>query len=126
MRSILRSTILLCAALLLPTQSWAACRCACVRGVMRPICQQTDLVEPICQGLCEDSVRPSRLVVPFGGGQQAINPVQPFDPAPGGLVQQDPNLNTDTRGNPLGTAGVQGGNDALSSSVGAAGAATAR
>jgi|GEM_PF-2282735 len=122
----MRSIFLLCAVLLLPSEAWAACRCACVKGVMRPICQQTDLVEPICQGLCEDSVRPSRLVVPFGGGLQAVNPVQPFDPAPGGLVQQDPNLNTDTRGNPLGTAGVQGGTDALSSSAGAAGAATAR
>ena len=118
----MRSMFLLCAVLLLPSEAWAACRCACVKGVMRPICQQTDLVEPICQGLCEDSIRPSRLVVPFGGGLQANNPVQPFDPAPGSLIQQDPNLNTD----PLCTAGVQGGNDALSSSVGAAGAAAAR
>jgi hypothetical protein len=122
----MRSILVLCAVLLLPAHAGAAGRCACVRGVMRPICQPTDLVEPICQGLCEDSVRPSRLVVPFGGGLQAVNPVQPFDPAPGGLVQQDLNLNADTRGNPLGTAGVQGGNDALSSSIGAAGSATAR
>ncbi|SDO69567.1 hypothetical protein SAMN05216360_1392 [Methylobacterium phyllostachyos] len=116
----MRSIFLLCAVLLLPSEAWAACRCACIKGVMRAICQPTDLVEPICQGLCEDSVRPNRLVVPFGGGLQAINPVQPFDPAPNGLTQQDTNLNSDTRGNPLGTAGVQGGSDALSSSAGGA------
>lgn len=91
---------------------------------MRPICQQTDLVEPICTGLCTDSVRPETVVKPLGGGQQVVNPVEAFDPAPPGLPQRDLNLSTDTRGNPLGTAGVQGGSDALSSS--AAGGAAAR
>ncbi|MDF2599272.1 hypothetical protein [Methylobacterium brachiatum] len=116
----MRSILLLCSLLLIPTQAWAACRCACVRGVMRPICQQTDMVEPICTGLCTDSVRPETVVKPLFGGQQAFNPVEPFDPAPPGLVQRDLNLSTDTRGNPLGTAGVQGGSDAFSSSAGGA------
>jgi hypothetical protein len=84
---------------------------------MRPICHQTDLVEPICQGLCEDEIRPATVVKPLAGGQQVFSPVEPFDPAPGGLIQKDSNFGLDTRGNPLGTAGVQGGNDALSSSA---------
>ena len=112
----MRSMLLLCSLFLLPTQVWAACRCACVRGVMRPICQQTDLVEPICQGLCTDSIRPETAVKPLAGGQVVVTPVEPFDPAPSGLPQRDLNLSTDTRGNPLGTAGVQGGTDAFSSS----------
>jgi len=120
----MRSILLLCSLLLLPSQAWAACRCACVRGVMRPICQQTDLVEPICTGLCTDGIRPETVVKPLFGGQQVFNPVEPFDPAPPGLVQRDLNLSTDTRGNPLGTAGVQGGSDAFSSS--AAGGAASR
>ena len=120
----MRSIVLFCFLLLLPTQVWAACRCGCVRGMMRPICQQTDLVEPICTGLCTDSIRPEVVVKPLAGGQQVFNPVEPFDPAPPGLVQRDLNLSSDTRGNPLGTAGVQGGSDALSSS--AAGGATSR
>jgi hypothetical protein len=120
----MRSILLLCTLLLLPSQAWALCRCTCVRGVMRPICQQTDLVEPICQGLCEDQIRPETVVRPLAGGKQEFGPVEPFDPAPGGLIQKDPALGLDTRGNPLGTAGVQGGNDALSSA--AAGGAASR
>lgn len=122
----MRSILLLCTLLLLPSQAWALCRCACVRGVMRPICQQTDLVEPICQGLCADEIRPGTVVRPLAGGQQVFSPVEPFDPAPGSLMQKDPNFGLDTRGNPLGTAGVQGGNDALSSSAAAAGGAVSR
>ncbi|MCJ2058687.1 hypothetical protein MKL09_19290 [Methylobacterium sp. J-048] len=92
--------------------------------MMRPICQQTDLVEPICTGLCTDGIRPETVVKPLAGGQTVVTPVEPFDPAPPGLIQRDLNLSADTRGNPLGTAGVQGGSDAFSSS--AAGGAASR
>lgn len=84
---------------------------------MRPICQQTDLAEPICTGLCTDSMLPGVVTKPLYGGQQVFNSVD-FDPAPPSLVQRDLNLSSDTRGNPLGTAGVQGGSDAFSSSGG--------
>ncbi|MEE7493075.1 hypothetical protein [Methylobacterium oryzae] len=113
----MRSILLLCTLLLLPSQAWALCRCICVRGVMRPICQQTDLVEPICQGLCEDQIRPATVVRPLAGGQQVFSPVELFDPAFEKLAEKDPNVGLDTRGNLLGTTGVQAGADALSRSA---------
>jgi hypothetical protein len=118
----MRLILSLCAVLLLPSQAWALCRCACVRGVMRPICQETDLVQPICQGLCEDEIRASPVLKPLFGGRQVANPVESFDPAPRDLTQRDPNFNFDTRGNPLGTAGVDTGNDAFTRSTGPAAA----
>ncbi len=55
MRSLLLATTLL----LLPAPASALCQCVCVQGEMKPICQPTDLMVPICQGICETSVRPS-------------------------------------------------------------------
>ena len=119
-----RLLFLACSLLLVPLPASALCRCACVRGVMRPICQPTDLVEPICQGLCADSLRGEAVTSPLAGGQPQYETVQPFDPAPRGLQEADPNYNIDARGFQLGTAGVQSGNDAFSSSgAGGSGAA---
>lgn len=99
----MRSILLLCTLLLLPSQAWALCRCTCVRGVMRPICQQTDLVEPICQGFCETQIRPERVVTPLAGGKQVFEPAQPTNPAPGGLASPDLDLNSNPNGTQLGT-----------------------
>lgn len=81
----------------------ALCRCTCTQGVMRPVCQQTDLTVPICQGLCETQIRPDRVVTPLAGGRQALDPVQAFNPAPGGLVSPESSLDTGPNGQPLGT-----------------------
>ncbi len=70
---------------------------------MKPICQSTDVMVPLCQGLCETQVRPDRVVVPLAGGKPAFDPVQPFDPAPGGLVSPDLSLDTSPNGTQLGT-----------------------
>lgn len=110
----MRSLVLACSLLLLPAQAFALCRCACVLGQMRPICQETDLMMPICQGICPDEIRPLVVTRPLAGGRQQFDTVRPFDPAPGGLQERNPDLNLDARGNPLGTAGVQTGNDAFS------------
>lgn len=106
-------------------QASALCRCACVRGTMRPICQDNDLVTPICAGLCTDELRRTPVVTPLGGGQQVFAPVQPFNPAPNGVPHPDADLNTDTRGFQLGSAGVPSGTDSLSSRS-TAGAAAGR
>ena len=120
----MRFGLIVLALLELTTDASAACRCACVRGVMRPICQQTDLIEPICAGLCTDDLRPDLVVKPIAGGRQALDPIHPFDPAPNGLEERNPDLNTDSRGYQLGTAGVDSGTSGFSSgNSGGAGAA---
>lgn len=112
----MRPLLLACSLLLFPLPASALCRCACVRGVITPICQPTDLVHPVCQGLCSDAIRAEAVTRPLAGGQPQYEAVQPFDPAPPGLQARDPNYGVDARGFQLGTAGVQSGNDAFSSS----------
>lgn len=112
----MRPLLLACSLLFFPLPASALCRCACVRGVMTAICQPTDLVHSICQGLCTDAIRPETTTRPLAGGQPQYETVQPFDPAPRGLETRDPDYGTDARGFQLGTAGVQSGNDAFSSS----------
>ncbi|MDP4023889.1 hypothetical protein Q8W71_14755 [Methylobacterium sp. NEAU 140] len=114
----MRTLLLACSLLLLPLPASALCRCACVRGVMTPICQPTDLVQPICQGLCSDEIRAEGVTRPLAGGQPQYDTVQPFDPAPREMKGRDPDYNLNPRGFQLGTAGVQSGNDAFSSSSG--------
>src|SRR5689334_897862 len=43
----MRSLLLAASLLLLPAPASALCRCTCIRGEMKPICQQTDLMVPI-------------------------------------------------------------------------------
>lgn len=113
----MRLLLLACSLLLLPLPASALCRCACVRGVMAPVCQPTDLVHPICQGLCSDAIRAETATRPLAGGQTQFDTVQPSEPAPTGMQERDPNYSLDARGYQLGTAGVQSGNDAFSSST---------
>ncbi|TXN40528.1 hypothetical protein FV233_26545 [Methylobacterium sp. WL7] len=89
--------------LLLPMPASALCRCTCVQGVMKPICQPTDLMVPICQGLCENQIRTDRVVIPLAGGKPALEPIQPFNPAPGGLVSPEMSLDTNPNGTQLGS-----------------------
>ena len=97
-------TIMLAAALLaLPVPASALCRCTCVRGEMKAICQETDLTIPICQGLCETTIRPDRVIIPLAGARQAFEPAQSTNPAPGGLVSPDLSLDTNPNGTQLGT-----------------------
>ncbi|MEE7503758.1 hypothetical protein MMR14E_10820 [Methylobacterium mesophilicum] len=104
MRSItMRLFMLVAAVLALPAPASALCRCTCVRGEMRAICQETDLTVPICQGICETTIRPERVIVPLAGGRQAFEPAQSTNPSPGGLATQDPNLDTNPNGTVLGT-----------------------
>lgn len=101
----------------------AACRCGCVRGQYKAICLPTDLVEPICQGLCSDQVRELPVTIPLAGGHQEFTPVAPSGPTEArikidpktGLVDDSINFDADTRGYQLGTAGVPGGTSNLSS-----------
>ena len=83
-------------------------------GPAAQICQQTDLVEPICQGLCETEIRPERVVTPLAGGKPVFEPAQPTNPAPGGLASPDLDLNSNPNGTQLGTPSQ------LSGSVGSA------
>lgn len=106
----MRLLLLGCSLLLLPTPALALCRCTCIDGVSKPICQPTDLMVPLCQDLCLDSIRPARVVRPLAGGRPATGPVQPFNPAPGGLVSPEQNLDTDVNGLPLGTSSRLSGN----------------
>ncbi|WP_287089964.1 hypothetical protein [Methylobacterium sp.] len=97
-------TIMLAAALLaLPVPASALCRCTCVRGEMKAICQETDLTIPICQGLCETTIRTDRVIIPLAGARQAFEPAQSTNPAPGGLVSPDLSLDTNPNGTQLGT-----------------------
>ena len=106
----MRLLLLGCSLLLLPTPALALCRCTCVEGVSRPICQPTDLMVPLCQDLCLDSVQPERVTRPLAGGRPATEPIQPFNPAPGGLSDPQQNLDTDVSGLPLGTSSTLSGN----------------
>ncbi|SFT28405.1 hypothetical protein [Methylobacterium sp. yr668] len=45
------------ALLALPAPASALCRCTCIQGEMKAICQETDLTVPMCQGLCETTIR---------------------------------------------------------------------
>lgn len=99
----MRLFMLAAALLVLPAPASALCRCTCVRGEMRAICQETDLTVPICQGICETTIRPERVIVPLAGGRQAFEPAQSTNPSPGGLATQDPNLDTNPNGTVLGT-----------------------
>ena len=101
--STMRSLLFAFSLLLLPVPASALCRCTCVRGVMRPVCQQTDIMVPICQGLCETEIRPERVVTPLAGGRTAFDPVQPFDPAPRALANPGENTETNANGLQLGT-----------------------
>lgn len=91
---------------------------------MRAICEPTDIVEPICQGLCFDALRPEAVVRPLGGGRQATNPVLPIELGkplvtinPKTLLPEDTtNYDVGTNGYPLGTAGVTSGTSQLSGS----------
>ena len=116
--------VLIACLLLLPGPASALCRCTCVQGVMRPICQQTDLVEPICQGFCQDDVRPAPVVRPLAGGRPIFDPVTPFNPAPRNLQEADPDYNLDARGFPVGTPGLLTGAPGQSGGSSASGAAS--
>ncbi|KAA0113785.1 hypothetical protein CIW48_29415 [Methylobacterium sp. P1-11] len=104
MRSIIMRSFMLAVALLaLPAPASALCRCTCIRGEMKAICQETDLTVPICQGLCETTIRQERVITPLAGGRQAFEPAQSTNPAPGGLVSPDLSLDTSPNGTQLGT-----------------------
>ncbi|MEE7459924.1 hypothetical protein MFUR16E_00475 [Methylobacterium fujisawaense] len=104
MRSIIMRLFMLAAVLLaLPAPASALCRCTCIRGEMKAICQETDLTVPICQGLCETTIRQDRVIIPLAGGRQAFEPAQSTNPAPGGLVSPDLSLDTNPNGTQLGT-----------------------
>ncbi|MDN3571786.1 hypothetical protein [Methylobacterium longum] len=89
--------------LLLPAPASALCRCTCIRGEMKPICQPTDLMVPICQGFCASDIRPAPVVAPLAGGRPAYEVVQPFDPAPRTLARPEESLDTSPNGQLLGT-----------------------
>ncbi|WP_246695472.1 hypothetical protein [Methylobacterium sp. P1-11] len=99
----MRSFMLAVALLALPAPASALCRCTCIRGEMKAICQETDLTVPICQGLCETTIRQERVITPLAGGRQAFEPAQSTNPAPGGLVSPDLSLDTSPNGTQLGT-----------------------
>ncbi|TXN75949.1 hypothetical protein FV228_01985 [Methylobacterium sp. WL18] len=99
----MRSLMLAASLLVLPVPASALCRCSCVQGVMRPICQPTDLIVPICQGLCETEIRPERVVTPLAGGRPAFEPVLPSNPAPRSLAPPEEQLETNPNGQILGT-----------------------
>lgn len=98
----MRPLLLAVSLLLLPAPASALCRCTCVQGTMRPICQPTDLMVPICQGLCETDVRPERVITPLAGGRPAFEPVLPSDPAPRALAAPQEDLDTNPNGQVLG------------------------
>lgn len=126
----MRTVLILIALAGLVSDASAACRCGCVRGQWKAICQPTDLVEPVCQGFCSDQVRALPAVTPLAGGHPETLPVRPAelgkptvstDPRTG-LVEDNTNYDVDSRGYALGTAGVPSGTSGLSSgSAGAAG-----
>ncbi|WCS26395.1 hypothetical protein LOK46_06050 [Methylobacterium sp. NMS14P] len=99
----MRSLLLAASLLLLPAPAFALCQCVCVRGEMRPVCQQTDLMVPICQGLCETTIRQERVTTPLAGGRVQFGPAETTNPSPGGLASDQLDLNTNKYGQPLGT-----------------------
>jgi uncharacterized membrane protein YgcG len=107
--------------LLLPMPASALCRCTCVQGAMKPICQPTDLTVPICQGLCETQVRTDRVIIPLAGGKPALEPIQPFNPAPSGLVSPELSLDTNPNGTQLGSPSQLSGSVGSSLSGGGGG-----
>ena len=108
----MRLLMLAASLLTLPAPAWALCQCTCVQGVMKPICQQTDLMMPICQGICETQIRQGRVTTPLAGGRVQYGPPESTNPSPGGLISEQENLSTNRYGQPLGTP------DQLSGSVG--------
>ena len=99
----MRSLLLAAALLALPAPASALCRCTCIRGEMKAICQPTDLMVPICQGLCETTIRPDRVVIPLAGGRPEFGVAESTNPSPGGLARPDSDLNTSPNGQQLGT-----------------------
>ena len=95
--------LLLAALLLMPAPASALCRCTCVQGVIKPICQPTDVMVPICQGLCENELRSERVIVPLAGGKPVFEPAQSTNPSPGGLTSPEINLDTNPNGTQIGT-----------------------
>ena len=85
---------------------------------MRPICQPTDLMVPICQGFCETTIRPDRAVTPLAGGLQVFEPAQSTNPSPGGLASPDLSLDTSPNGQLLGTPSQLSGSVGSSLSTG--------
>lgn len=75
----MRSLMLAASLLILASPAWARCECACVGGQMRAVCPPTDLVAPICQGICDPVIQSNRLVVPLAGGAQSVEPNDPAD-----------------------------------------------
>ena len=114
----MRSLMLAASLLLLPAPASALCRCACVRGEMRPVCQQTDLMVPICQGFCETSIRPDRVVPPLAGGRQVFDQAQSTNPSPGALVSPEVDLNANADGTQLGSPNQLSGSVGSSLSAG--------
>lgn len=98
----MRTLLFAASLLLLPAPASALCRCTCIQGEMKPICQPTDVMVPICQGLCEAQIRPERVIVPLAGGKQVFEPAQSTNPSPGGLVSPDTDLNSNPNGTQLG------------------------
>lgn len=85
---------------------------------MKPICQETDLTVPICQGFCETAIRPDRVVTPLAGGRQVFDPAQSTNPSPGGLESPDVNLDTNPNGSLIGTPSQLSGSVGSSLSAG--------
>ncbi|MFB0490864.1 hypothetical protein ABIE45_003450 [Methylobacterium sp. OAE515] len=98
----MRAMMLAVTLLLLPVPASALCRCTCVKGVMTPVCQPTDLMVPICQGFCETQIRPERVITPLAGGKQVFDPAQSTNPSPGGLEAPVIDLNSNPNGTQLG------------------------
>jgi hypothetical protein len=88
---------------------------------MKPICQPTDLTVLICQGLCETQVRTDRVIIPLAGGKPALESIQPFNPAPSGLVSPELSLDTNPNGTQLGSPSQLSGSVGSSLSGGGGG-----
>jgi hypothetical protein len=114
----MRSLMLAAPLLLLPLPASALCRCTCIQGEMKPICQYTDITIPICQGLCETSVRPERVVTPLAGGKPVFEPAESTNPSPGGLAGANVDLNVNPNGTQLGLPSQLSGSVGSSLSAG--------
>lgn len=115
----MRLLMLVASLMLLPVPASALCRCVCIRGEMKPICQPTDLMIPICQGFCDTTIRTERVVTPLAGGKPVFEAIKPFNPAPGGLVQPEQDLNSNPNGTQLGTPSQLSGSVGSSLDAGA-------